>query len=77
MEKLKPCPFCGSEKVELLAGVGFSWVRCFGCGAQSGVVFTTKEDTIKAWNGWGRRTSFQNNSLRFATIMNKCVAKSK
>ena len=53
MEKLKPCPFCGSEKLEVRSTpfVGFT-VRCWNdtCLA-SGPYKGTAEEAVDAWNG--------------------------
>ncbi len=59
MTKLKPCPFCGSEDVELRDGIAFAGaVYCKRCTAD--VVFHAgkhlfndcdwKETTTDAWN---------------------------
>ena len=47
MPELKPCPFCGSSRVEI-AGY-FPFVRCKGCEARTGS-YDDKEAAIKAWN---------------------------
>jgi Lar family restriction alleviation protein len=54
MEKLKPCPFCGSEDVSLSVGkngIGESlrYVECVGCGAMADMKRTI-EEAIGAWN---------------------------
>lgn len=46
MSDLKPCPFCGEEQPP---HDGTSWVRCLGCGAESGWRATGAE-AIEAWN---------------------------
>lgn len=35
---IKPCPFCGGEKITLMDGSTFRWVHmeCKECGARSG-----------------------------------------
>jgi Lar family restriction alleviation protein len=40
MTEPKPCPFCGSTKVEIVDGSSFRWVaaECSECGARSGEV---------------------------------------
>jgi Lar family restriction alleviation protein len=51
---LKPCPFCGGNKIELdnMSALFCSWIcRCSGCNATiTGGGNSTKESTIKAWN---------------------------
>lgn len=49
MEKLKPCPFCGSENIELVAGDAWPWVRCRSCLASSAME-DAEEDAIEKWN---------------------------
>ena len=62
MEELKPCPFCGSDKIQFLIsgyfkpwdGAGMNlWYRCacFECGTEmdSGMAQTMKE-AGKEWN---------------------------
>ena len=53
MEKLKPCPFCGNEKLEVRSTpfAGFT-VRCWNdtCLA-SGPYKGTAEEAVDAWNG--------------------------
>ena len=62
MEELKPCPFCGSDKIQFLIrghfqpwdGTGMNlWYRCacYECGAEtnSGAAQTMKE-AAKEWN---------------------------
>ena len=59
-EKLKPCPFCGGEKLIIddgpcEDGVPCNWGRkeffvyCSTCGGASGCKFT-KEEAAEAWN---------------------------
>lgn len=52
MNKLKPCPFCGSERLFYARSfVGIYMVKCLECGAI--VSFQGKEDkdaVCKAWN---------------------------
>lgn len=42
--KLKPCPFCGSEKLYIY--VFSEGIRCDNCGAK----IIDKEDAIDRWN---------------------------
>lgn len=48
--KLKPCPFCGSEDVEVIGKYNF-FVSCNYCNSDSGVYETKR----KAENAWNRR----------------------
>lgn len=65
--KLKPCPFCGSDKVELRSGFAFNGaVHCFNCTAD--VVFDACRlvaDGDSNWqeacvNGWNKRVGEKN-----------------
>jgi Lar family restriction alleviation protein len=51
IEKLKPCPFCGSEEIVAKDhhGNGISYVECVECGTL-GPYSNTVEDAIKWWN---------------------------
>ena len=62
-EKLKPCPFCGSEQVDIFDSwaeqeTKIHWVNveCIDCGAQ-GASKKGNEAAIAAWNN--RSTSLQ------------------
>ncbi len=46
MPELKPCPFCGSDDVELH---GDAWVTCEDCGAET-IYCETPEEAIGHWN---------------------------
>lgn len=50
-EKLKPCPFCGSENIEIERGPisGLFCVTCHSCFASS-AFFDCEDAVIKAWN---------------------------
>lgn len=50
-EELKPCPFCGSEKV-ILQGRMYFWVQCKNCLAEIGAQDTEKE-AVAQWNRRG------------------------
>lgn len=44
--ELKPCPFCGEK---MPPHDDTSWVRCYGCGAETGWR-PTGDEAITAWN---------------------------
>ncbi len=48
-EKLKPCPFCGSENINLRAAMGETWVFCHGCAASTNMK-SSEESAVTAWN---------------------------
>lgn len=58
-KKIKCCPFCGSEDVELTSIGGAksiyqSWIYCKKCNAEgptkSNLLIDSKEEAIEAWN---------------------------
>lgn len=57
-DELKPCPFCGSKKVEFanMTGRGM-FVYCKSCKASANIALR-KEDAIYLWN---RRAEEQTN----------------
>lgn len=63
MDKLKPCPFCGYEYVDIDGnGSGdFWWGVCGNCGTEGPVRKSLKEAT-EAWN---RRTEEGRNVSKF------------
>ena len=48
MEKLKPCPFCGSKNIRLW-GITYHWVQCEQCLSSTAISYT-KEKVIESWN---------------------------
>lgn len=48
-EKLKPCPFCGSDDVVVEETYASGYVRCRGCGAEGGFRYS-HEEAAAAWN---------------------------
>ena len=50
-EKLKPCPFCGSENVKAFTDdiQALSWVECLSCHGMM-MNLGTEEENIEAWN---------------------------
>lgn len=76
-DQLKPCPFCGSEKVELESeGDGNNWVECQFC-ATCGPMQETEADAIAAWNAAARLTPVERAVLDAAVAWReagyKCV----
>jgi len=72
--KLKVCPFCGSQKLEILEwafeGEAPTYqIECQGCGA-SGAVHTTQEEAIEDWN---ERYIGVNNELKLCPFCGKEV----
>ena len=52
-DRLKPCPFCGSESICIVGGGTFPfWIECEGCNTTS-KPFNLKEESVNQWN---RRT---------------------
>ena len=49
-EKLKPCPFCGSEDVELKRYGKLFGVECNHCYQPSWSYYTTKRKALEKWN---------------------------
>lgn len=55
MSELKPCPFCGSNKIITRKTRMWHRVVCEACGTVSGYWFN-KEQAITAWNERAERT---------------------
>lgn len=51
-DKLKPCPFCGSQNVDAAGWMSEDTTgpACDDCGASSGLVSASASDNIAAWN---------------------------
>lgn len=50
MTELKPCPFCGSEDVQLTGTDLTGWyVICWDCGGRGGLAHR-QEKAIEKWN---------------------------
>lgn len=52
MSKLKPCPFCGGNKLVIHGPQAF-WIVCRECGAEGPTpssLWKTKKEAAKAWN---------------------------
>ncbi len=51
-DKLKPCPFCGSDQVECIKRgiVGWHWVVCWNCGTDGPRGATDSYEAIEMWN---------------------------
>lgn len=54
MDKLKPCPFCGYEKIDIekFDDIGLFMAICPRCGAKSGILENHKR-VAEAWNRRG------------------------
>ena len=61
MEKLKPCPFCGSDDVAMYELYPSSYVRCRACGAE-GSLCDSHDEAAAAWNS---RTDAKGLVVRF------------
>lgn len=51
-EKLKPCPFCGSENTkvrEVFVMAGHFYSECADCGIST-LMCSTKKEVIEKWN---------------------------
>lgn len=81
--KLKPCPFCGGEKIETVefevAGTDSTYVVCVNCGSCTKLHYQ-KEQAIEAWN---RRTPLEDiveqlEGLTVGTVLcDKCEYREK
>lgn len=49
-EKIKPCPFCGGKKIEIIR-TNPCWIRCYNCGADA----PSNESRKIAINIWNKR----------------------
>lgn len=50
MIKLKPCPFCGSEMIQVERFVTVWVVHCLGCNTYGPGEHKTADQAAKAWN---------------------------
>ena len=48
-KEIKPCPFCGSEDVEVFPNYGRYFAACCDCGSE-GPNKERKEEAIRKWN---------------------------
>lgn len=64
-KKLKPCPFCGSERVRI-RGRKYYWVECDHCSGRGGG-FLTREGASAFWNRRAilRNLQYENDTLVF------------
>lgn len=62
---LKPCPFCGSERVRICGRKSY-WVECDHCGGMGGH-FPTREGASAFWNRRAilRNLQYENETLVF------------
>ena len=68
MENLKPCPFCGSDKITIWNSHGkhnnwFYYVKCDICGGQGGTAGTP--------NNWDKTDENEWNNIYFDKAVNK------
>ena len=49
MTDLKPCPFCGSEWVEMYEKFGVFCISCVACGVDVNLTYN-KTESVKMWN---------------------------
>ena len=54
MKQIKPCPFCGSEKVNVGTHGNNLYVCCYGCNS-CGPYGISEEEAIKLWNAAPRK----------------------
>lgn len=50
LEKLKPCPLCGCEKIDVYPQEYGFLVKCFMCDLQKPVVSKYKRSVVISWN---------------------------
>ena len=65
--KLKPCPFCGSNKIDVIIAGHCWWVCCHDCGGRARTQLTNEsrkrqkwfepEDRASAIKQWNSRTT--------------------
>jgi len=86
-DKLKPCPFCGSNKQYIEYGCGSykgeKRIACDTC-QKSAPYFNTEEEAIKFWNtreyekaygGTPEQVEKMKNNLRYAIVVLQNIAK--
>lgn len=50
-QELKPCPFCGSEKIKIVSiAKNHNTVYCRDCGSSVGEFHRTEKLAVEAWN---------------------------
>lgn len=55
MERLKPCPFCGSKNVGGMTRLDSCFIRCNKCHASVPDPNATRMSMEKAWKLWNNR----------------------
>ena len=59
--KLKPCPFCGSEKLQGVEYAYVCYIKCRNCGATGAHYIMNGDKAIDAWN---RRVGERNETVK-------------
>ena len=49
MDELKPCPFCGGEKISIIGPDEGYWTLCLDCLGEGGIGETV-EEAVSLWN---------------------------
>lgn len=50
MDKLKPCPFCGCNNINIRKGKYAWYIECCNAECNANIVKTLKKVAIEAWN---------------------------
>ena len=49
LPKLKPCPFCGCNEIDVEESCGDTYIQCSGCGITSNL-YKSKRNAVEFWN---------------------------
>lgn len=72
-EKLKPCPFCGSEKVHICSdAVGNFYAWCGPCNART-CKKSTKDEAIERWNRRAEPPAAPDDPARYSRGGIECI----